>query len=215
VSDRDALDRAIEKLLADRSPRDEAASLDPEQQRMLRMAQLLRGSAPEEPDDDFVAGLHGRLIPASQRVTRRTAFLGALGGLAAGLAAGLGLGHLPLRGSREQHTALVGRDGRWVRVADVSELPHGTIKAFRAGHIQGFLVNSHGAIHALSRICTHMGCQLEFEPAEQSFVCPCHGAEFTLTGKSRYGPGGYAVALPPLPRIKVRTRNRAIEVWAV
>jgi len=37
-------DRALEKLLADRSPRREASNLDREEQHMLRVAQLLRGS---------------------------------------------------------------------------------------------------------------------------------------------------------------------------
>jgi Rieske Fe-S protein len=62
-----------------------------------------------------------------------------------------------------------------------------------------------------------MGCQLDFAPNEQAFICPCHGAEFSLSGKLTYGPGGYGytVALPPLPQIKVRQRHGAIEVWSV
>lgn len=216
MSDQERLDRALDELIAGRSPRSDAEALDPEEQRMLRVAQLLRGSRGEEPDEEFIESLHARLFPVPTRVTRRTAFLGAIGGLAAGILGGVGLERFASSGKPAYpHTALVGKNGRWVAVADLAALPHGTVKPFKAGHIQGFLFNRHGQLHALSRICTHMGCRLDFEEKEQAFVCPCHGAEFALSGRLRYGPRGYPLPLPPLPTVETRTRNGKIEVWTV
>lgn len=218
MSDSERLDRALEDLLAGRSPRAAAEALDSEEQRMLRVAQLLRGSRSAEPEPEFVESLHERLFPQPHGVSRRTAFLGGITALAAGVIGGLGLERLGQLGRENPPPeALVGPRGQWVAVASESELPHGAVKSFTAGHIQGYLINRRGTIRALSRICTHMGCQLEFAAKDQSFVCPCHGAWFNMSGQLTSGPGGYgySVTLPPLPEIKVRQRNGAIEVWSV
>lgn len=216
MTESNGLDRALEDLLAGRSPRSSAQNLDPEEQRMLRVAQLLRGSRVEEPEPEFVESLHSRLFPQEQRVSRRAAFLGGIGTLAAGVLAGLGLDRLTQPGTKKlPWSPLVGGNGKWVAVASAADLPHGAVRPFKAGHIQGYLLNHGGRVQALSRICTHMGCQLDFEQREQAFVCPCHGAEFSLDGKLRYGPNGYAIPLPPLPEIKVRQKEGQLEVWSV
>ncbi|HZU14022.1 MAG TPA: Rieske (2Fe-2S) protein [Chloroflexota bacterium] len=216
MNDPERLDRALEELLHDRSPRGVGESLDGEEQRMLRVAQLLRGSRPADPDGEFVEALHARLFPAPARVSRRTAFLGGLGALAAGVLAGVGIDRFASESrSATTWTPLVGANGRWVPVATVADLPHGTIKAFRAGHVQGFLINRHGEIRALSGVCTHMGCLLEFKQSDQAFVCPCHGAEFSISGEAYQGPHHYNIRLSPLPEIQVRRSGESIEVWSV
>ena len=45
-----------------------------------------------------------------------------------------------------------------------------------------------GAYHAVSAICTHLGCQVGFNPAEKSWDCPCHGSRFALDGTVLDGP---------------------------
>lgn len=216
MNDSDQLDQALEDLLAGRSPRSAARELDPEEQRMLRVAQLLAGSRVEEPAPEFVESLHSRLFPQPTRLSRRTAFLGGIGTLAAGVLAGLGLDRLTRSGSKKPSwSPLVGSNGQWVAVASAAELPHGAVKPFTTGHIQGYLINHGGRIKALSRICTHMGCRLDFQQREQAFVCPCHGAEFSLSGQVNYGPHGYPIQLPALPEIWVRQHQGRIEVWSV
>ena len=39
---------------------------------------------------------------------------------------------------------------------------------------------------AISLICRHKGCTVELEG--DKFVCPCHGSEYTKTGKVTQGP---------------------------
>ena len=33
-------------------------------------------------------------------------------------------------------------------------------------------------IYALSRICTHEGCSVDFDLAQNKLICPCHGATY-------------------------------------
>jgi nitrite reductase/ring-hydroxylating ferredoxin subunit len=191
---------------------------------MLRMAQLLRGSRGGEIDAEFVEHLHGRLFPQPVRVSRRTAFFGGAGALAAGLVAGLGLDRLFSRSSPERAALgqgwhgpeLVGPGGHWAAVATVADVPHGAVRPFVAGSVQGFLINDHGNLRAISRICTHMGCALNFDRQAQALICPCHGAWFTLQGPQLQPTSDpYSLQLPALPPIKVRTHGDAIEVWTV
>jgi nitrite reductase/ring-hydroxylating ferredoxin subunit len=216
MTDSERLDRALDDLLAGRSPHAKSPELDEQEQHMLRVAQLLRGRAGDSPDPTFVDSLHGRLYQQSQRPSRRIVVLGAIATLAAGLVGGIGLDRLASPGSNgPARTALVGPNGRWITVAASTDFPHGGIKPFTAGNVQGFLIKQHGEFRALSRVCTHMGCTLDFKAEERAFVCPCHGAEFSLSGQIRDGPHGYALRLAPLPQITVRQRNGAIQVWAV
>lgn len=213
MNESDQFDRALEKLLADRSPRTEIAGLDEEEVRMMRMAQLLRGSRSQDPRPDFMQDLHERITRRPLRVTRRTAFLSSFGALAAGILAGVGLDHFKGPSSPSGQPLVDANRGKWVPVARVADLQSGAVRPFTAGAVQGFLLNKGGEVRAISRICTHMGCSLKFEQQDQAFVCPCHGAEFGLNGTQRYGPKRYRQTLPPLPGIDVRVRGESIEVF--
>jgi glycine/D-amino acid oxidase-like deaminating enzyme/nitrite reductase/ring-hydroxylating ferredoxin subunit len=45
-----------------------------------------------------------------------------------------------------------------------------------------------GKLHVLSARCTHMGCIVRWNPAEQSWDCPCHGSRFGVDGSVLQGP---------------------------
>ena len=45
-----------------------------------------------------------------------------------------------------------------------------------------------GIIHALSPVCTHAGCIVNWNSEEKSWDCPCHGARYDWTGKVLTGP---------------------------
>ncbi len=52
-----------------------------------------------------------------------------------------------------------------------------------------------GQLHAVSAICTHMYCLVEWNDAEGSWDCPCHGSRFSPDGEVLEGP-----ATEDLPR---------------
>lgn len=45
-----------------------------------------------------------------------------------------------------------------------------------------------GGIHAVSPICTHVGCDVAWNAAEESWDCPCHGSRFDYDGNVLQGP---------------------------
>lgn len=45
-----------------------------------------------------------------------------------------------------------------------------------------------GTIHALSPVCTHTKCIVNFNTEEKSWDCPCHGGRFSIDGKVLTGP---------------------------
>ncbi|HEX6510143.1 MAG TPA: Rieske 2Fe-2S domain-containing protein [Chloroflexota bacterium] len=220
MSGNEPFDEAIERILADESPRAEVSRLPDEEQRMLRMAQLLRGTQQQPMDPEFAEQLHERIFAGGRKVSRRTAFLSGLGALAAGLVGGVGIGRAVNSSSdRGPSSALpiVGKNGRWKPVAQVVDVPHGAIRQFSAGAVQGFVIHDSSGLRAVSRACTHMGCAINFSSQQQHFVCPCHGAQFDMRGSYIHSNQRdlYPEGLPNLPPVRVRVNGSSIEVWTV
>ena len=59
-------------------------------------------------------------------------------------------------------------------------------------HVDGKALAVHrddaGILHAVSAVCTHLGCHVAFNPAERSWDCPCHGSRFSADGSLLEGP---------------------------
>jgi cytochrome b6-f complex iron-sulfur subunit len=93
-----------------------------------------------------------------------------------------------------------------------TDLVDGTTMPFRSGAIEGFLIRRGSQIAALSAVCTHMGCVLNYSMLRERFECPCHGVTFDIDGQptSRYGN-----PLPALPALQVRIEQGQIEVYTV
>jgi glycine/D-amino acid oxidase-like deaminating enzyme/nitrite reductase/ring-hydroxylating ferredoxin subunit len=45
-----------------------------------------------------------------------------------------------------------------------------------------------GNLHAVSPICTHVGCEVKWNNTELSWDCPCHGARYSCDGRVMTGP---------------------------
>jgi cytochrome b6-f complex iron-sulfur subunit len=209
--------RFVEALLRDRRPpRFEA---DPEEARLLEVAAALRGArtATDLPTDTFVSRLEQRLRgemegrpEAHRRPSRRGFLLG--GGLAAAAAAAAVTADLTMRHGDQDEVQgeLVPEAGAWQTVATLADLADGRPRRFLAGAVEGVLVpRSDGGVHALSAVCTHLGCLLTPQPT--GLVCPCDDASFDLQGMPR--DGRYLTR--PLPRLRSRVVAGQVQVLVV
>jgi glycine/D-amino acid oxidase-like deaminating enzyme/nitrite reductase/ring-hydroxylating ferredoxin subunit len=76
------------------------------------------------------------------------------------------------------------------------ELTPGEGRVIRSGlGQQAIYRDESGELHSLSARCTHLGCIVGFNGAEQTWDCPCHGSRFAGTGEVIEGP-----AVRPLQR---------------
>jgi glycine/D-amino acid oxidase-like deaminating enzyme/nitrite reductase/ring-hydroxylating ferredoxin subunit len=55
-----------------------------------------------------------------------------------------------------------------------------------------------GTLHAVSAVCTHMGCILGWNATDRSWDCPCHGSRFALDGGVIHGPAVKALEAVPV-----------------
>jgi nitrite reductase/ring-hydroxylating ferredoxin subunit len=250
----DRFDRYLDALLVGGRPSPDDVG-DRDEAEMARLAAELSAAAdPDEggPDPAFLDQLRLRMRHADQgiasvqaplpvrsglggpqsrvRVTRRQLLQAGLVG-AAGLAAGAAGATIlrPQDPDREwiwdDGTGLVSGEGTWVAVARVDDLPAGTAVRFSTPAFDGYVVNDSGTIRALSSVCTHMGCTLQFRPSWSDLRCPCHGASFDLKGELANGrtrwrqTGGYRgderaypIELPALVRPRVRIEGDQVLV---
>lgn len=51
-----------------------------------------------------------------------------------------------------------------------------------------FLCRDSGGLYALTSVCTHQGCDVNFVSESSGFACPCHGAQFNFDGGVTQGP---------------------------
>jgi nitrite reductase/ring-hydroxylating ferredoxin subunit len=244
----------LDALLGDArpSPHDIAGA---DEARMARMAAELAGTMLSDPDPAFVEQLRLRVrevdegvaavrtsspprrrpgtvepVPGGRlRVSRRAllhAGLGAAAGLAAGATGISWLRSAPPERAPVDDDRVVGGPGHWVEVARLEQLPVGEAVRFSTPEFEGYVVNDAGQIRALSSICTHLACTLQFRREQQDLRCPCHGASFDLrgelaNGRGRWGEGdgylddarSYPIDLPPLVRPRVRIEGDQILVW--
>ncbi|MCC5635963.1 cytochrome b6-f complex iron-sulfur subunit [Nostoc sp. CHAB 5844] len=49
--------------------------------------------------------------------------------------------------------------------------------------------------YGINAVCTHLGCVVPWNAAENKFKCPCHGSQYDATGKVVRGPAPRSLAL--------------------
>ncbi len=65
----------------------------------------------------------------------------------------------------------------------------GDVKEILFRQTPSIIINRPGKGYiALSRVCTHLGCLLEYDSATKTLVCPCHAGSFDLEGRVIAGP---------------------------
>ncbi len=73
--------------------------------------------------------------------------------------------------------------------APVSAVSRGEAKILQiGGEKAGVYRDDEGEVHAVSPVCTHMGCLVDWNGAERTWDCPCHGSRFDPNGRVLRGP---------------------------
>lgn len=127
---------------------------------------------------------HGHPVPPQTRRTFLTLLLGAAGAVATALSAVPFVGYLlPVRNAGE---------------SGLVEVPRQAVSTSRPYFFQyrgtpAIVVETGPNDYlALSAVCTHLGCIVQWQENQNRFLCPCHGGTFSVTGSVTGGP-------PPKP----------------
>jgi len=96
---------------------------------------------------------------------------------------------------------------RIVRVGLLDDLAIGESRLVRHGTTPFFVVRVDAArVIALSAVCSHVRCILNYDRERRGLVCPCHDGRFDLSGNVLSGP-------PPRPIASYPVTVRAGEVY--
>lgn len=107
------------------------------------------------------------------------------------------------------------RGGLWEYVKENSNYPYQLLKGWLAGRqansldevapnegkvlsLNGQRVacsrSGNGESHCVSAVCPHLGCLVDWNAAEQTWDCPCHGSRFRANGELLAGPAESGLA---------------------
>ncbi|MBI2609590.1 Rieske 2Fe-2S domain-containing protein [Candidatus Giovannonibacteria bacterium] len=73
-------------------------------------------------------------------------------------------------------------------MARISEIPEGDGKIVKIDGKLLAIYNDGEKIKVFSTICPHARCDVEWNDAEKTWDCPCHGSRFEAAGKLLKGP---------------------------
>lgn len=75
------------------------------------------------------------------------------------------------------------------KIRDLVELAPGEAKVVKCeGHTLALYKDENGQLHAVNSACTHIKCTVNWNSAEKSWDCPCHGSRFSFDGDVLTGP---------------------------
>lgn len=93
-------------------------------------------------------------------------------------------------------------------VGKVNELPANSAKLFPFGERPAILIRKpDGSYAALTAVCTHLNCTVQYRAVEHDIWCACHNGVYNLEGHNVSGP-------PPRPleEFEVHVRDNHVVV---
>lgn len=96
-----------------------------------------------------------------------------------------------------------------VTLKDAQKLPSGSVLMFKFGTAPAMLIHHEdGRWVALTAVCTHLGCTVQYEPQADRIHCACHGGVYNpYTGTNVSGPPP-----KPLKLFKVAVNDTGVDV---
>lgn len=104
---------------------------------------------------------------------------------------------------------------RFYYILNEEELPRHGVKKINFSYEDGrrtitfrtFLVNTSSEVFAISSVCTHLGCLIDWSRHKSQFLCPCHGGRYDIEGRVISGPPP-----SPLTRIPLKVENGKVYI---
>jgi cytochrome b6-f complex iron-sulfur subunit len=79
--------------------------------------------------------------------------------------------------------------GRQIRIGNLNDLRIGDARLIRHGVTPFFVIRTNeSTVVAMSAVCTHVRCILNYDRERRVIVCPCHDGRFDLKGNVLSGP---------------------------
>jgi len=99
---------------------------------------------------------------------------------------------------------------KWVQVfaGKISDISEGGVKMLTLPQGTVMLTKIGTEIHALSAVCSHLGCIVKWHPDINRFICPCHFGNYDINGNVLSGP-------PPRPLTRLDVVLRGDQVYVV
>lgn len=89
----------------------------------------------------------------------------------------------------------------------LARLPEGAAENLLVGDTPAIIIHKPTGYIVLSRVCTHLGCLVNYDKARQLLICPCHNGIYDLDGNVVSGPPPR-----PLPRFPFKIEGEKIEI---
>jgi len=93
-----------------------------------------------------------------------------------------------------------------MRVARAAEIPLGRGKQVIFNGEPVWVLHLSAGFVALSAVCTHKGCIVNWDEKRRTLTCPCHAGLFNASGNVLAGP-------PPRPLPKLRVEVLGEEIY--
>jgi cytochrome b6-f complex iron-sulfur subunit len=89
----------------------------------------------------------------------------------------------------------------------LARLPVGASENLLVGETPAIVIHKPTGFIVLSRVCTHLGCLVNYDKARQLLICPCHNGIYDLNGNVVSGPPPR-----PLPTFSFKIKGDNIEI---
>ena len=93
-----------------------------------------------------------------------------------------------------------------VAIGPAEDLPVGQGRVYSVANKPAIVIHTADGYHALSAVCTHLGCIVGWDAQRGVVACPCHAGFFTVNGDVISGP-------PPAPLKKYAVQVQGGQIY--
>lgn len=183
----DRVERIVSDLLRGRRLRLRAGDAE-EKEAITAAARLVAAlQGPQRMSAGFRTRLAKALASAPNEswLTRRAALVAGLGVASGALTGGLvGRALAPARAPVTASSPIRPEPGRWVDVGAMTDFAEGQGKRVTAGSVGAYVFRRGETVSAVSSICSHLPCELQWNGGNGVLDCPCHPVSFRPDGTS-------------------------------